>query len=117
MLSLPGVTAVDIGYKISNGQFTDKLALRVHVERKLPPEVFKEEDRSRELIDNEVLPKYFLPNDPDGKYDSNDEYVPGGERVPMDVIEADYKLVAELPRPRVLLENPGRGSGQPTAAR
>ena len=35
-LRRPGVTAVDVGFKISNNKITDALALRVHVERKKP---------------------------------------------------------------------------------
>lgn len=35
-LKRPGVTAVDVGYKISGDKLTDELALRVHVERKKP---------------------------------------------------------------------------------
>ena len=37
-LRRPGVTAVDVGYKISGGRMLDELAVRVHVKRKLPPE-------------------------------------------------------------------------------
>ena len=43
-LNRPGVTAVDVGYKIKDGQLTDELAIRVHVQRKLPPEALKEHD-------------------------------------------------------------------------
>lgn len=35
-LRQPGVTAVDVGYKISDDTLTDTVALRVHVGRKLP---------------------------------------------------------------------------------
>jgi endonuclease G len=35
-LSRPGVTAVDVGFKISDNKITSTLALRVHVERKKP---------------------------------------------------------------------------------
>src|SRR5215208_2766421 len=44
LLRLPGVTAVDVGYKIKesqNNRFLDELALRVHVERKLHPDELK----------------------------------------------------------------------------
>ncbi len=34
----PGVTAVDVGYKIKDGKLTDELAIRVYVKRKLPRE-------------------------------------------------------------------------------
>ncbi|MDQ4082045.1 MAG: S1 family peptidase [Actinomycetota bacterium] len=37
-LRRPGVTGVDVGYKIRGDKLTDELAVRVHVERKLPPE-------------------------------------------------------------------------------
>jgi endonuclease G len=97
LLSIPGVTAVDLGYKIRDHKFTDELALRVHVEQKLPPEVF--DTRPRELI----LKETEEPKHPEQRYlDSN------GTRVPMDVIEADYKLVqiGEAPRRGAVLEKP-----------
>lgn len=40
-LNRPGVTAVDVGYKIKDGQLRDELAIRVHVKRKLPPEALQ----------------------------------------------------------------------------
>lgn len=97
LLSIPGVTAVDLGYKISNNKFTNRPALRVHVERKLPPEVFK--DRPGELI---------LKEGKEPEYPEQEYFIPGSDRkrVLMDVVEAKYKLVAELPRPRALLEKP-----------
>jgi len=50
LLSIPGVTAVDIGYKLDAAKrtFCNEVALRVHVERKLPLEYFK--DHPDELI-------------------------------------------------------------------
>lgn len=51
----PGVTAVDVGYKISNNELTDTLALRVHVGRKLAvaelsaAEVFNDTDNQKEV--------------------------------------------------------------------
>lgn len=98
LLRIPGVTAVDLGYKIVDGSFTDTLALRVHVERKMPNEslvvVFK--DRPYDFIPSTRRPSkkpHFQLQD----YD-----------VPMDVIEADYKPVqsAEPPRPRMVFETP-----------
>jgi hypothetical protein len=41
-LKRPGVTAVDVGYKIKEGKLTDELAIRVHVKRKLPRETLDE---------------------------------------------------------------------------
>ena len=38
-LKRPGVTSVDVGYKIKGGRPTDELAIRVHIKRKLPPEM------------------------------------------------------------------------------
>ena len=43
-LRRPGVTGVDVGYKISGDKLTDQLAVRVHVERKLPTEALAEHD-------------------------------------------------------------------------
>ena len=62
-LRRPGVTAVDVGYKMVGGQLQDELAIRVHVKRK----------RSREeLNEGEVFPSHL------GCF-------------AVDVIEADYK--------------------------
>lgn len=44
-LKRPGVTAVDVGYKIKDGKLTDELAIRVHVKRKLPPEALSEHEK------------------------------------------------------------------------
>jgi endonuclease G len=43
-LRRPGVTAVDVGFKISGDELTDKVALRVHVERKRPVAALASED-------------------------------------------------------------------------
>lgn len=97
---MPGVTGVDIGYKIKDGAFTNDLALRVHVERKLPPGAFK--DRPDELI-----PKSGTPDDkilPEQKYRTLTSKTP----VLTDVIEAKYRpdQLFEPPRPRTVLETP-----------
>src|SRR6185295_18592134 len=93
LLRIPGVTAVDIGYKVKEreteeNRFQDTLALRVHVERKLPEDSFR--DRRYDLIDPKDYPS------------------PSGKLVEMDVIQAEYKPVqlAEPPRPRTVLERP-----------
>ncbi|HKI01087.1 MAG TPA: hypothetical protein VKK31_03820 [Thermoanaerobaculia bacterium] len=90
LLRIPGVTAVDIGYRIkeSDHTFLNEMALRVHVERKLPEDTFK--DRRQDFIDPE-------------KYRS-----PSGKLVSMDVVEAEYKLthLAQPPTPRMVLEKP-----------
>ena len=43
-LRRPGVTAVDVGYKIKGGRMQDELAIRIHVKRKLSPEQLSEEE-------------------------------------------------------------------------
>lgn len=58
----PGVTAVDIGYKVTGGQLQDELAIRVHVKRKRSLE---------ELSEDEVFPSRL-------------------GRFAVDVIEAEY---------------------------
>lgn len=58
----PGVTAVDLGFKWSEGEMTNQLSIRVHVARK------KNKD---ELSDEELFPKEV-------------------EGIPVDVIEATY---------------------------
>lgn len=67
-LRRPGVTAVDVGYKYVGGVMTDTIAVRVHVERKLPAE---------------ALPAWEVFNDTDAP----DSTVAG---VPVDVIQATY---------------------------
>jgi hypothetical protein len=62
-LRRPGVTAVDVGYKMVGGRLQDELAIRVHVKRKRPRE---------ELSEDEVFPSHL-------------------GRFAVDVIEADYK--------------------------
>jgi hypothetical protein len=41
-LRRPGVTAVDVGYKMTDGRMVDVLAIRVFVKRKLRPEQLEE---------------------------------------------------------------------------
>jgi endonuclease G, mitochondrial len=86
LLSRPGVTAVDLGYRMKNHEFLDELALRVHVERKLPSECFN--DRKYDEIPKEITYK-------DKTYK-------------LDVIEARYKLVqlTQPPRRGAVLETP-----------
>jgi len=73
-LGRPGVTAVDVGYRIKNGQLTGELALRVHVERKLPDQELSKHERFNV---KGTSPKTI-----------------GG--VPVDVIEATY-VPSQLP--------------------
>jgi endonuclease G, mitochondrial len=90
LLRIPGVTAVDVGYKLEEKKrtFLDKLALRVHVERKLPEHCFS--DCRHDFIDPKDYPS------------------PRGKTVTMDVIEAEYRLVqlAQSPRPSTVRETP-----------
>lgn len=51
-LKRPGVTAVDVGYKIKGGELTDELAIRVHVQRKLPAEALPEHELFPERLGN-----------------------------------------------------------------
>lgn len=66
-LRRPGVTGVDIGFKIRGEKLTDEVALRVHVERKLPLEALEK----REVFTRSERPEKI-----------------GG--FPLDVIEATY---------------------------
>ncbi len=63
-LARDGVTAVDLGFKWSDGQMTDQISIRVHVAQKKNPE---------ELTEADLFPKEL-----DG--------------VPVDVIEATYDI-------------------------
>jgi endonuclease G len=55
-LRRPGVTAVDVGFKIKDEQLTDTVALRVHVGRKLPAaeleksEIFNESGKASKQV-------------------------------------------------------------------
>ncbi len=40
-LRRPGVSGLDVGYRITDGVLTDECAIRVHVERKLPPDALE----------------------------------------------------------------------------
>lgn len=66
-LRRPNVTAVDVGFKIKEREITDQLAVRVHVERKLPPESL------------ETYERFNAPDQPESVGD-----------FPVDVIEATY---------------------------
>lgn len=70
----PGVTAVDVGFKIKDDQITSTLALRVHVERKIPVE---------------ELEPHQLFNVSEGDATSKKKPKKAGG-FPIDVIEADY---------------------------
>jgi endonuclease G, mitochondrial len=99
LLRIPGVTAVDLGFKIVDGSFTNELALRVHVERKLPKDSLKSVFKDRPY---DFIPKCRKPLPGEAHFTLKDF------EVPLDVIEADYKplQLAELPRPRMVLEKP-----------
>lgn len=65
-LRRPGVTAVDVGFKIKDGQLTDELAVRVHVKRKLPREAIPEYDLFPERVDAfsvDVIEAEYGPQD------------------------------------------------------
>jgi endonuclease G len=93
LLSYPGVTGVDIGYQLNDEREYEKdkeLAIRVHVERKLPEDCFK----PNRLYD-------LLPENLES---------PSGKLIPVDVIEAEYRLVSiAAPRQHTVIEKP-RGS-------
>jgi hypothetical protein len=97
LLRLPGVTAVDIGYKIRNGVFTNELALRVHVESKLDDDYFAH--RPNEYVSASRTIKGRPPKEFCGI---------GKQTVPVDVIEAGYLITAPLPRPSTVVETPLR---------
>jgi endonuclease G len=108
LLRIPGVTAVDVGYKLVGGKFTDDLALRVHVERKLPDDSLKTVFKDRP---HDFFRRYNMELGPPGEDPAATWYLsPKGNPVLMDVIEAEYKPVqlTEPPRPRMILERPKR---------
>lgn len=98
LLRLPGAVAVDVGYKIKKGVFLDELAIRVHVERKLPEKYFREhlgELLSRSDGFGEDLPAAAC-FDPEKKLGN------------FDVIEAKYRpsALAMPPRRAAVLQTP-----------
>lgn len=81
-LKRPGVTAVDVGYKIKDGKITDELAVRVHVRRKIP---------------DEALDEYEI-------FSTSDEPKKQGP-FSIDVIEAEYgpeRMLVELLQPEAV---------------
>jgi hypothetical protein len=82
-LGRPGVTAVDVGFKISDNRITSTLALRVHVERKKP---------LAELAEHEIF------NVSEADATSKDKPKKIGS-FPIDVIEAIY-----VPASRVVVD-------------
>jgi len=80
-LGREGVTAIDLGFKWSQGQMTDQLAVRVHVVKK---------KREIELSAGELFPKEL-------------------QGIPVDVIEASYAPQALVSsRPETAIEGRGR---------
>lgn len=92
LLSLPGVTGVDIGYRIVDGEFTNDLAIRLHVERKV-------DKNAKEA---------FLERYPERKFEFIEHVLAkackGKAARLTDVIQAIYGPLARRPSP--LLENP-----------
>ncbi len=97
LLRLPGVTAVDIGYKIRQGVFTDELALRVHVESKLEDDYFAHRPN-----------EYLSASESRPLKERQPQEFRGTSKVPVDVIEAGYQITAPLPRPGTVVETPLR---------
>lgn len=89
LLGIPGVTAVDVGYWVDDDrQFQNRLALRVHVVRKLHSDCFKERPSDR------------LPQEVKGT---------GSKMHRINVIEAEYRPVVGgnlLPRRNAVLQKP-----------
>ncbi|HBL29535.1 MAG TPA: hypothetical protein DD490_22095 [Acidobacteria bacterium] len=106
LLSIPGVVAVDIGYKIVDGVYQEERALRVHVERKLPEEAF--EGRRHEYIPKCGAQK--APETPRPQVNGvtlAEPFKLKGSPVTTDVIEANYKAMQfGPPRPDMSLEKP-----------
>lgn len=93
-LRRPGVTAVDVGYKISKSKMTDEVAVRVHVARKLPSaeiskaELFNETGKKVSKIGGfpvDVIEAQYGPSEsavqqPQALDDFDDEAIAGLER-------------------------------------
>lgn len=100
LLRLPGVIAVDAGYKIKDGFFVDQLALRLHVERKLPDNCFTGDRADERLVpDKKSRLKLKLS-------DKKDLVNLNQSGIVTDVIEADYRPAAPPPRPGTIIETP-----------
>jgi len=60
ILKRPGVTGVDIGYKYVKGKKTDKLAIRVYVEKKKPVPTTERIPKEIQGVDTDVIQRKFL---------------------------------------------------------
>jgi hypothetical protein len=102
LLRLPGIIAVDVGYKIKAGSFFDALALRLHVERKPHESCFTGNRADERLIDDEESKLQLLV-----KLDGKTQLVDLKDaKITLDVIEADYRPAAPPPRPGTAVEVP-----------
>lgn len=81
-LRRPGVTAVDVGFKITGDQLTDQVAIRVHVGRKMPAaelaksEVFNETGKTPRKVGGfpvDVIEATYGPSDAPMVLDYDDE--------------------------------------------
>lgn len=70
LLSRPGVTAVDVGYKFVNGRKTDEIVIRIHVaEKKDVPQDQKIPD-TIQGVKTDVIQKQFRPAGDRGYYNT-----------------------------------------------
>lgn len=100
LLRIPGVMAVDVGYKIKDGCFIDDLALRLHVERKIDEKCLTENRADERLVtDEKSRVKLKLPGGQELVYLEK-------AGILTDVIEADYRPAAPPPRPGTVIETP-----------
>ena len=82
-LRRPGVAAVDVGFKIKEGELTDELAIRVHVKRKWSREAIPEHD---------LFPEHLGPFSVDvleADYGPQDVF----ESSPEDLFESDLEAL------------------------
>lgn len=101
-LRLPGVIAVDVGYKIKAGSFTNVLALRLHVERKPHDSCFTGNRADERLKDDEKSKLQLFV-----KRDNKTELVDLKDaKITLDVIEAVYHPAAPPPQPGTVIETP-----------
>jgi hypothetical protein len=59
LLKVPGVTGVDVGYKMVGGQQTDVLAIRVYVARKIDPPPDQRIPAEIEGVPTDVIERRF----------------------------------------------------------
>lgn len=93
-LRRPGVTAVDVGFKISGQKMTDELAVRVHVARKLPSTEISKAEMFNDTGTKDSKVGKFPVDVIEGQYGPSDSAV----QQPQALDDMDEEAIAALER-------------------